>query len=63
MEERQEVRFGVAGDGVVVALVGGRKDGVSGRLDVVDLFDVMGEEIRQAELVIRRLGLAYLIRR
>ena len=40
----------LAGDGIVVALEGGRKDGVSGGLDVVDLFDVMGEEIRQAEL-------------
>ena len=46
VEERKELRFGVARDGVVVALVCGREDGVSGGLDVVDLFDVLGEEIR-----------------
>ena len=30
-----------------------REDGVSGGLDVVDLFDVMGEEVREAELGLR----------
>lgn len=41
------------GDGVVVALEGGGENGVSGGLDVVDHFDVMGEEVREAELGLR----------
>ena len=33
------------GDGVVVALECGGEDGVSGGLDVIDSFDVLGEEV------------------
>lgn len=43
----------MSGDGVVVALEGGGEDGVSSSLDIVDLFDVMGEEVREAELGLR----------
>ena len=50
VEEREEFRFAVSGDGVVVALEGGWEDGVSGSLNVVDLLDVVGKEVGEAEL-------------
>ena len=49
-EEREEEGFGVAGYGVVVALVGGGEDGVGGCLEVVDLLEGLGRVVGEAEL-------------
>jgi hypothetical protein len=51
VEEREEVGFDMAGDGVVVSLEDGRKDTAVFGLDIVDLLDCRGFEVGEPELV------------
>jgi hypothetical protein len=50
-EEREEGGFGEAGDGVVVSLEDGGEDGGGCFLDGVDLLDLGGGEVANAQLL------------
>jgi hypothetical protein len=49
--EGKEVFFDVSGYGVIVSLEDGEKNGPSSGLDIVDLLEVGGFEVRESELL------------
>lgn len=50
MEEREKVFFDVSRYSIVIALEDGGEDGACGGLNIVDLLNVFGSEVGEAEL-------------